>query len=58
MVGAGILFIAAFSLEEWYFRRAPRRERRGLCRHCGYNLTGNVSGICPECGTPMQTDAE
>jgi hypothetical protein len=20
------------------------------CRKCGYNLTGNVSGICPECG--------
>jgi hypothetical protein len=23
------------------------------CRHCGYNLTGNVSGVCPECGTPI-----
>ncbi len=23
------------------------------CSHCGYNLTGNVSGTCPECGTPM-----
>lgn len=20
---------------------------------CGYNLTGNISGICPECGTPI-----
>jgi hypothetical protein len=20
------------------------------CRNCGYDLTGNVSGICPECG--------
>ena len=25
----------------------------GHCR-CGYNLTGNVSGTCPECGTPVQ----
>lgn len=25
----------------------------GECQ-CGYNLTGNVSGICPECGTPVQ----
>jgi len=24
-----------------------------LCRTCGYNLTGNVSGICPECGRPI-----
>ncbi|MEE8170708.1 MAG: hypothetical protein V3T70_09180, partial [Phycisphaerae bacterium] len=23
------------------------------CEECGYNLTGNVSGICPECGTPV-----
>ena len=23
----------------------------GHCQVCGYNLTGNVSGICPECGT-------
>ena len=22
----------------------------GHCRACGYNLQGNVSGICPECG--------
>ena len=31
-----------------------RRERRlippGHCRKCSYNLTGNTSGICPECG--------
>ena len=31
-------------------RREARRTRRGACRHCGYDLTGNVSGICPECG--------
>jgi predicted histidine transporter YuiF (NhaC family) len=22
----------------------------GVCRRCGYNLTGNQSGRCPECG--------
>jgi len=26
------------------------RRKRGLCVKCGYNLTGNTSGICPECG--------
>jgi hypothetical protein len=25
----------------------------GCCQGCGYNLTGNVSGICPECGTQV-----
>ena len=29
------------------------RARKGRnCKRCGYNLTGNLSGICPECGTP------
>lgn len=26
------------------------RKRRALCRTCDYDLTGNVTGICPECG--------
>ncbi len=32
----------------------PPFDPRGIrCTTCGYNLTGNVSGICPECGTPI-----
>ncbi len=31
--------------------RRYRRRRRGLCVTCGYDLMGNVSGVCPECGT-------
>lgn len=27
-----------------------KRHPTGHCSQCGYNLTGNVSGICPECG--------
>lgn len=34
-------------------RLIPIRPRRGYCGRCGYNLTGNKSGICPECGTPI-----
>ena len=26
------------------------RRKRGLCASCGYDLTANVSGVCPECG--------
>ena len=26
------------------------RLRSGICRNCSYNLTGNISGVCPECG--------
>ena len=36
------------------WRRWFRRARPGHCPRCGYNLTGNVSGVCPECGTPWR----
>jgi hypothetical protein len=36
--------------------RDRRRIRPGCCRSCGYDLTGNVSGICPECGTAVAED--
>jgi hypothetical protein len=29
------------------------KERPGVCRACGYDLTANVSGVCPECGTAV-----
>ncbi len=39
------------------FTRGPLRRycrRRGnRCVGCGYSLTGNVSGVCPECGKPV-----
>jgi len=33
--------------------KVTRDDGQGLacCPNCGYDLTGNVSGICPECGT-------
>jgi hypothetical protein len=45
-----LLLIA--TLTAFAFRRA-RRPPPGHCRICGYNLTGNVSGICPECGAAV-----
>jgi hypothetical protein len=36
----------------WF--RDYRRFQPGHCRKCGYNLTGNVSGRCPECGEQMR----
>ncbi|MGD8452132.1 MAG: hypothetical protein PVJ57_09970 [Phycisphaerae bacterium] len=29
------------------------KRRAGGCTTCGYDLTGNASGVCPECGTPV-----
>ncbi|MCC6360160.1 MAG: hypothetical protein IT450_15555 [Phycisphaerales bacterium] len=33
-----------------------RMRRAGLCRSCGYDLTGNVSGACPECGRSIDSE--
>jgi hypothetical protein len=34
-------------------RKRQRRRRLGRCARCGYDLAGNVSGVCPECGRPI-----
>ena len=35
----------------WAIRKPqPLVTLRHSCRKCGYDLTGNLSGICPECG--------
>lgn len=54
-------FAALFAVLASYpilaFIRGPlrrwRHRRAGLCLNCGYDLTGNESGICPECGRPL-----
>lgn len=38
----------------WYCIRAGTLSKfdKPHCWRCGYNMTGNVSGYCPECGAP------
>lgn len=39
-----------------YRHRCKRkRQSRSLCASCGYDLRGNISGICPECGKATVT---
>jgi hypothetical protein len=38
----------------WKRSEPADRQERGLCTRCGYDLTGNVSGVCPECGTAIE----
>lgn len=35
--------------------KRPKRDYE--CNTCGYNLTGNLSGICPECGQAVGMNA-
>ncbi|MCG8407456.1 MAG: hypothetical protein MI923_19830 [Phycisphaerales bacterium] len=49
IVGIPILLLLLF----WTLERLgyfPRKHPPGKCTHCGYDLTGNVGGRCPECG--------
>lgn len=47
------LVIAFCLLGAALLRHVARRSRPGFCPECMYDLTGNVSGICPECGTAV-----
>lgn len=56
-----LVSVAVCTVAPAYLLISLRRHRRhcdGLCRHCGYNLTGNVSGRCPECGTDVNPLAD
>jgi hypothetical protein len=46
------LLWALARLWEWLHTKYYSRSE-GVCRVCSYNLTGNTSGICPECGTAV-----
>jgi|GEM_PF-2819761 len=37
-------------------RRVQEFIDQGLCPTCRYNLTGNTSGVCPECGSVIPTE--
>lgn len=37
----------------YYGLREHRRNPNG-CVHCDYDLTGNISGVCPECGIAIK----
>ncbi len=46
------IFFICYRLVSVAYIRKPRPP--GTCRTCGYNLTGNTTGICPECGSPTK----
>jgi hypothetical protein len=53
-IGFWILFLGALLMTTGcvlgLLRPVPRTP--SACEKCGYDLTGNLSGVCPECGRP------
>ena len=51
-------FLLSIALQLWLTRRScrqwVRRHLPGVCSTCGYNLTANASGVCPECGRRVE----
>lgn len=47
------LFLAFAIPTVWLWWRDRPRGRLGCCLRCGYDLTGNISGVCSECGLPV-----
>ena len=48
LVGVALLTLGLVSA--LYALQTRSRSTIGHCQKCGCNLTGNVSGQCPECG--------
>lgn len=58
LLGVGLFFGSHGLARIWSrLRYAGLRRQMGLCARCGYDLMGNTSGICPECGTPTSAPA-
>lgn len=54
-LGVGLVIVAVVALR--LSPRGPLPYQPGHCAGCGYDLTGNVSGRCPECGHAVHEQA-
>jgi len=59
VVGIPLLVAVASNFMLFRLLRRERLQallyRPGHCKECDYDLTGNVSGVCPECGTRIES---
>lgn len=49
-----VLLSGSVSLSLKLLSARHRLTKDKSCDSCGYNLTGNVSGVCPECGKRIE----
>ncbi|HPF41456.1 MAG TPA: hypothetical protein P5081_22135 [Phycisphaerae bacterium] len=53
----GLMFLALVPCAIRGYSRFRRTRNRAVCPNCAYNLTGNESGVCPECGGAVEAAA-
>ncbi len=55
VLGVG-LFLGSHGLVRLWakLRYSGLHTKLGICTSCGYDLTGNTSGVCPECGAAIR----
>lgn len=53
LVPGGVSFLVAWRIYRGIGENTRPLTRR--CSACGYDLTGNTTGRCPECGTHIET---
>jgi GPH family glycoside/pentoside/hexuronide:cation symporter len=53
LLAAGVIML--YPVDKAYVAqiRSAMAAKMPPCRHCQYDLTGNTSGVCPGCGTPI-----
>jgi len=49
--------VSAATITTALFWRPGKHKIAGTCEVCDYNLTGNTSGVCPECGVTVSSDS-
>ncbi|MEM6258951.1 MAG: hypothetical protein AAGI37_11620 [Planctomycetota bacterium] len=49
-----VVMLVSLGVLIWTRSAINRKRDPRMCKQCGYNLTGNTSGLCPECGAEVE----
>lgn len=53
LVAVAVVCGALAVVAEAFWRGLYKASPSDFCHHCGYDLTLDESGVCPECGSPI-----
>jgi hypothetical protein len=56
LMGSLLIAVSSYGLLTRKYYRTWRPDSHPHCPQCEYDLTGNVSGVCPECGERIRVE--